>query len=176
MNESSERHGRTPRPPIDASRRREAGANLVEFALVLPILALFLFGIVQFGIAYDRQQSVNSAAREGARLGALPDTTLEDIGDRAREAYDASLDPDNDFTVKVFDDSGSPTPVGEYTYAANGSETYTVAQDDETLMPCGRGTPSAFIEVRVTTPYDITIPFFGVQPVDIDSEAQFRCE
>ena len=44
---------------------RERGASLVEFALIVPLLTLFLFGIVQFGIAYDKQQSINSAAREG---------------------------------------------------------------------------------------------------------------
>jgi Flp pilus assembly protein TadG len=59
---------------------RERGASLVEFAFVVPLLTLFLFGIVQFGIAYDKQQSVNSASREGARLGALRTTTMADIG------------------------------------------------------------------------------------------------
>lgn len=174
MEQSSEQGGRAHRRCCQVSRRRDDGANLVEFALVLPILALFLFGIVQFGIAYDRQQSVNSAAREGARLGALTDTTLEEIGDRAREAYDASASPTDDFTVVVNDGGG--TEAGRYTYSANGTETYSVASGDATLMPCGSNPQSAFVEVVVTTPYDITIPFFGVQDVDIDSEAQFRCE
>ena len=51
----------------------DAVSSLVEFALVLPLLSMLLFGIVQFGLAYDMKQSINSAAREGARMAAIPD-------------------------------------------------------------------------------------------------------
>lgn len=54
-------------------RRREdqRGAALVEFALVLPILILFVFGIVEFGRAYSARIQLTSAVREGARAVAL---------------------------------------------------------------------------------------------------------
>lgn len=163
--------------------KREGGASLVEFALVVPLLTLFLFGIVQFGIAYDKQQSINSAAREGARLGALDATTMEEISVRAAEAYDASAAPGNDPQVEVFDDTtaaaiGTRTADGSYTIVGTSTHPSPVPsrEDDETLMPCGRATPSTYVRVRVSTPYDITIPFFGVQRVTIDSEAEFRCE
>jgi hypothetical protein len=51
--------------------RSEAGAELVEFALVLPLLLLVLGGIVDFGMLMQRQQVVTNAAREGARLAAV---------------------------------------------------------------------------------------------------------
>jgi len=159
-----------------SGRGRERGASLVEFALVVPLLTLFLFGIVQFGIAYDKQQSINSAAREGARLGALATTDLEELSERAAESYGMSAVDDGLFTVVVSDDAG--IEVGRYVRQANGTETYTVAgggtSDDPADMPCGSG--SDFVAVDVITPYDITIPFFGVQPVTIDAEAEFRCE
>lgn len=44
---------------------------MVELALVLPILVMLLVGIVQFGMAYSSQVSIQSAAREGARALAL---------------------------------------------------------------------------------------------------------
>ena len=44
---------------------------MVELALILPILVLLLVGIIEFGMAYNRQISIQGAAREGARALAL---------------------------------------------------------------------------------------------------------
>jgi Flp pilus assembly protein TadG len=43
----------------------------VEFALVLPILLMLIFGIIDFGRAYNAKISLTQAAREGARVRAL---------------------------------------------------------------------------------------------------------
>ena len=51
---------------LPARVRSQAGAELVEFALVLPILLLVFGGIVDFGLLLQRQQVVTNAAREGA--------------------------------------------------------------------------------------------------------------
>lgn len=48
----------------------EQGAQLVEFALVLPVLLSLLLGIVTGGIAFNRNISIDNAARESARYGA----------------------------------------------------------------------------------------------------------
>ncbi|MBZ0258666.1 pilus assembly protein, partial [bacterium] len=45
----------------------ERGSATVEFALVLPILMLLLFGIIEFGRVLSVQHLLNTAAREGAR-------------------------------------------------------------------------------------------------------------
>lgn len=51
-------------------RHSERGVAAVEFAIILPIFLLVLFGIVEFGgMMYD-QQIIETAAREGARWGA----------------------------------------------------------------------------------------------------------
>lgn len=52
-------------------RRRDEGAALAEFALVIPFLVLLLVGIIEFGAALNHQISVQGAAREGARMLAL---------------------------------------------------------------------------------------------------------
>ena len=44
---------------------------MVEFALVLPILCLLLFGVIQFGILYKNYVSITDAARAGARTAAV---------------------------------------------------------------------------------------------------------
>ena len=49
----------------------ERGAVLVEFALALPFLLLFLFGVVEFGSAYSQNLDVRHGAREGGRLASV---------------------------------------------------------------------------------------------------------
>ncbi len=53
--------------------RRERGAAVVEFALVVPVLLILVLGIVEFGRAYQVQTTLSAAAREGARSMALGD-------------------------------------------------------------------------------------------------------
>jgi Flp pilus assembly protein TadG len=50
---------------------RDRGSAAVEFALLLPLLLLIVFGIVDFGRALNAQITLTQAAREGARLAAL---------------------------------------------------------------------------------------------------------
>ncbi len=50
---------------------KENGAVAVEFALVLPIFLMLVFGIVEFGRAYNIQVSLSEAARETARYTAI---------------------------------------------------------------------------------------------------------
>ena len=53
-------------------RKGERGAAVVEFAVVLPILLTFLFGIMEFGRIMMVNHSLNNAARIGARIAVLP--------------------------------------------------------------------------------------------------------
>lgn len=151
----------------------------MEFAFVLPILTLFLFGIVQFGIAYDKQQSINAAGREGARLAALPVSDLQQIAERAVAASAMSA-VGNDPKVVVSDSAGVVAgvrcPGGTYSRTDNCASPTTIDQTNESLMPCGRTTPSNYARVRVSTPFDLTFPLFDFGIVTIDAEAEFRCE
>jgi Flp pilus assembly protein TadG len=49
----------------------DRGAAAVEFALVIPVLLLLVFGVAEFGRAYNIQTTLSGAAREGARTMAL---------------------------------------------------------------------------------------------------------
>jgi Flp pilus assembly protein TadG len=57
---------------------RDRGAAAVEFALLLPMLLLLVFGIIDFGRALNASITLTQAAREGARLDALgqPNATV----------------------------------------------------------------------------------------------------
>ena len=70
---------------LPARMRSETGAELVEFALVLPILLLVFGGIVDFGLLLQRQQVVTNAAREGARLAVLPGYSTGDVQSRVTQ-------------------------------------------------------------------------------------------
>jgi Flp pilus assembly protein TadG len=91
-------------------RRREAapdsrdrGAAAVEFALLLPVLLLIIFGVIDFGRAINAQITLTQAAREGARLAALGYSTSA-VTSRAQSAA-TGLSP---VTVTV----SSPCPAG----------------------------------------------------------------
>ena len=59
---------------IQARLRREDGAAAVEFALIVGVLAMLIFGMLQFGVAFFELQNLRAATREGARVGAVKGT------------------------------------------------------------------------------------------------------
>jgi Flp pilus assembly protein TadG len=66
------------RRPLGSDR----GAELIEFALVLPVLLLLLAGILDMGFLFKDWEVVTNAAREGARLAALPGFAQADVESR----------------------------------------------------------------------------------------------
>lgn len=51
--------------------KEEQGQTLVEFALVVPLLLVVLFGIIQFGAVYNDYVTLTDATRVGARKAAV---------------------------------------------------------------------------------------------------------
>ena len=80
---------------LPARARSQAGAELVEFALVLPMMLLVFGGIVDFGLLLQRQQVVTNAAREGARLAVLPGYTTADVQARVTSFVTEGLNNDS---------------------------------------------------------------------------------
>lgn len=64
--------------------KSERGAELIEFALVLPMLLVIVLGIVDFGFLFQRMQVMTNAAREGARIAVLQGYAITDVQARAR--------------------------------------------------------------------------------------------
>jgi Flp pilus assembly protein TadG len=52
-------------------RRGESGASAVEFAVILPLLVVLVFGIIAFGFGFARWVALTNGAREGARYMAI---------------------------------------------------------------------------------------------------------
>jgi Flp pilus assembly protein TadG len=49
----------------------QKGAAIVEFAIVLSLLVLFVIGAIEFGVLYYNKQVITNASREGARAGVI---------------------------------------------------------------------------------------------------------
>jgi Flp pilus assembly protein TadG len=75
-------------------RRRESGQTLVEFALVLPVLCMVLFGIIQFGITFNAYITLTNATRAGARQGAISRGMADPAGSATAKVRSSAKDLD----------------------------------------------------------------------------------
>ncbi len=71
----------------------ESGASMVEFAMLMPLLFLLLFGIIEFGWLYSQNLDVRHGAREGVRLAAVnhPEGPPPNSGARSDTNRDALI-------------------------------------------------------------------------------------
>ena len=121
-----------------ARRRDESGAALVEFALVLPLLVMLIFGIVSAGLAYGDHLAMNNAVREGARLGSALDYESDPSGwattvrDRVKQVYlnESAALTDADICVALQNDSGT-------TLASTTGSSCGTAPGSPTTVPAG---------------------------------------
>lgn len=69
----------------------DRGAAAVEFALVMPLLMMILFGMITTGMTYSDHLAATNAVREGARYGAAADisqaTWATSVRDRVKQVY-----------------------------------------------------------------------------------------
>jgi Flp pilus assembly protein TadG len=131
---------------------REEGVAAVEFALILPVLALLLFGVLEFGRVWSQYQVFQGAAREGARCAAVKATDFSDCEiqpsiDNAAAPYD----PDKNADVKLV--GGASRPAG-----------------------CTEGDQGMDVQVSWVQPLNINIPFWNDVTVSPTIKAVFRCE
>jgi Flp pilus assembly protein TadG len=95
--------------------RSERGAAMVEFAVVLPLLLLLVFGIIDFGRALYTLNNLTSAVREGGRYAAAQvedptsATAVAAVTARVTDAVVAFGGNPGDPTVTVVPDAAYPT-------------------------------------------------------------------
>lgn len=100
------------------AHRSERGASAVEFALVMPLLLMILFGMITTGLAFSDHLSATNAVREGARYGAAADisdsTWASSVQDRVKHTYFNSAGAtvtDDQICVKLVQAGGATTNV-----------------------------------------------------------------
>ncbi len=64
--------------------RNQRGTALLETAITLPIILFVSVAIFEFGRAYQVQQVLTNAAREGARIAVLQGVSDDDVRARVR--------------------------------------------------------------------------------------------
>ena len=108
------------------SRRRtiiqdERGQTMVEFALVVPILCVVLFGILQFGALYNDYVTLTDATRVGARKAATsrheanPEAAAEAAARNSAKGLDAG-DLDINVSATAWEHGESVTVEATYPY------------------------------------------------------------
>lgn len=71
---------------LPSLRSNDRGAAVIELALALPVLILMIWGIFQFGLAFQASAGMQHALGEGARMATLyPTPTVDDIKGRVEE-------------------------------------------------------------------------------------------
>jgi Flp pilus assembly protein TadG len=99
--------------------RNENGQAFVEFALVLPILLVLVFGIIQFGILFNNYLTLTDAVRAGARQAAVGRTLPDPIQPAKNRVIAAANDLDpNNLVVTV-------TPANKNAWVQGGDVTVT---------------------------------------------------
>ena len=140
---------------------REHGASAVEFALVLPILVLLVFGIITFGIVFARTQGMEAAAREGARTASLGrDVSEARVGTAVQNTAVPFINTqqDIDFDILAGENPGSQV-----------KRTSNWCESTQTFVT---------VVVRVKDPgkYSLPIPLFGDITTSYEASGTFRCE
>lgn len=143
----------------------ESGAELVEAAVVIPILMMLLLGIVSFGRAWNTYQTITRAAREGAKQAVLtpcadstycPGATNYTANDIWTNFVNPVLQSDQLDTTKV------TNPTIKYVQ---------LDPNDPTPYICG-------IQLSFQYPYTFSLPFTSVNlsTINLSTTVQMRLE
>lgn len=133
------------------------GAQLLELALVLPLLLVFVVGIIQFGGAFNLKQKEANAAREGARVMVSNDLSSTTCTSGYCSVQAAASAMANYMTNASFDssciDPTAPSTTGPptWTYSCNG---ITLSINNQYLYTPTGGSPETGTQVTVTYPFN----------------------
>jgi Flp pilus assembly protein TadG len=138
---------------ICRAARREDGAAAVEFAIIAGVLAMLIFGMLQFGLAFFEVQNLRAATREGARISAVGATPTQ-VRQRVAQASYNAVNPDATIAVQ-------PCP------ASPGLNSTTVVSID-------LGNPA--LPARLRDIMTLDIPFMPPITLRPTVRGEFRCE
>jgi Flp pilus assembly protein TadG len=151
------------------------GAALLEFAIVLPLLVVFVVGIYDFSSDFNQKQKIEQAAQEGAIIaGAQPTSDINSANSSA--SGPDSLQPVvtaiyNSLVASGTLPAGTCTPPGTVTHAGKSlTWTFTISGcsgSDNLVITVDRGkasasAPPAAVGTKVTVEYPYHWRFNGV--------------
>lgn len=153
--------------------RSQHGAVAVEFALVLPLLVMLMFGIFTSGMTFSDHLSVTNSVREAARLGAAvdystgPTAWADAVQERVRQVYfnAGGTLSSNQVCVRLEDSLGTSPPLASPT-----SQGSTCSSDVPT-SPTGMAGGSCVVKVWVTKPAEISLMVFPAMKFNIGAKS-----
>ena len=96
---------------------------MVEFALVVPLIALLLFGVIQFGILFNNYVTLDDAVRAGARRAAVSRQAGDPVGAATNAVVTSAADLNtSNLNVSVSSDwqpGDTVTVSASYPYSIN---------------------------------------------------------
>jgi Flp pilus assembly protein TadG len=156
--------------------RREDGAAAVEFALIVGVLAMLVFGMLQFGVAFFQLQNLRAAAREGARVGSVG-ATVSQVKAQTSVSSLGSL-PANSGAVDVYY-SDNPSVNGWGTPLATTVRSCPTKdkQTDESAVRVNVNLKSAALPAALKDIFVVDIPLMPPIPLTgAQIDGVFRCE
>ncbi len=156
---------------------RTEGSQIAEFAISLPLLAVIVIGITDFGSAFNLKYKLNNAVREGLRFASTQ--TASDLSNPTPLSIAAIHDVvDNYLVGERVNDCGlsttSPTNAGlVWTYSANtgcpGNGTLTLTINRGDTFPTTGGNPVTVETTHIRISYPFQWRFSSVVKVLIPS-------
>lgn len=147
-------------------RTTEDGAAAVEFALVVPLFVMLVFGVIAFAIVFAQQLSLGNAARQTARYGVVAHRTCTDIVQEVRDSATSIAMKSTDVTVKV--------GVGTSRATALATPTCT---GDSAVVPCQGAASGSNVYVELGYRSELIIPLVVAEPTfDLTGQGVFKCE
>jgi Flp pilus assembly protein TadG len=155
----------------------EDGAAAVEFALIVGVLAMLIFGMLQFGLTFFELQNLRASAREGARLGAVG-ATPDEIRTRVENASNGAIQSGQaayPFVKVAYSNTGT----------FSGGESNLTGNTTAACASTSTNTTDAAVQVRLdiaSAPpnlrglFRINIPLLPTITMNPQIDAQFRCE
>jgi Flp pilus assembly protein TadG len=107
------------------TRSTDKGGVAVEFALLTPLLLVFLFGVFEFGLMMYDKVMITDASREGARLAVTyrnPKSSYSDVKTRVLQYCGANL-------LVSFSTAATPTVMVSYNGATPSSASDSLNSD-----------------------------------------------
>jgi Flp pilus assembly protein TadG len=155
--------------------RRDRGASAVEFALILPVLTVLIFGLIDFGFVFSQQISLNNGARDASRAGVVQTLTgtaltCGSIASQARSTMAGTLGLSG----------ASPTAIGVTVTGPAGSCSMAAGSTSQTgsttVTPCTGATSGSQLTVALVFLSQSPVPAGPFTSMSLSASGRFACE
>ena len=143
---------------------------------MMPVLLLFIYGIIAFGFVFSQQIALNNTARDASRAGVVQPLvttstlTCQEIADKARSGMSSTIGIGagnlNTVAVSIKRDSTNVCSM------ASGSSSAT----NPTVTPCTGASATSNLTVTTTFQSTTPVPLPVINNITLSSSGVFACE